>query len=121
MFREPAQAGFSLTEVIVASALLAMAVPLLVNLLPTSFLSLRKAQNLQAATSMALYRIDEVAFLRPRSGVDLRESIQVGEQKFVVTREFYQIDAQRWDVVVACDSENLAPVRLATRVIRETP
>ena len=121
MSRIGGRGAFSLTEVIVASALLAVAVPLLLNLLPTSFLSLRKADHLQAATSMALYRVDEVAFLKPRQGVDLSETLQVGGREYRVTREFYRIDDIRWDVVVSCDCENLAPVRLATRVIQESP
>ncbi|MFN8608170.1 MAG: prepilin-type N-terminal cleavage/methylation domain-containing protein [Vulcanimicrobiota bacterium] len=111
--------GFSLVEVIVAAGLLAVSIPLLLNLLPTSFLSLRKAELMQQATSMALYRLDEAQFLTPRRGVDLDEVQRVGARDYRLVREFYQLDSQRWDVVVSCGCDELTPVRMATRLIRE--
>lgn len=117
----PGRSAFSLTEVIVAAALLALAIPLTLNLLPTGFLSLRKAEHMQAATSMALYRLDEAAFVQPRAGVDLRETMRVGARDYLLTREFYRMDSVRWDVVVVCESEGLSPTRFATRPIRALP
>ncbi len=113
--------GFSLVEIIVAAGLLALAIPLILNLLPTSFLSLRKAEAIQVATSLALYRMDEVAFLQPVTGVDLRERLKVGPRDYALTREFYQLDATRWDAVVCVECEDLAPIRVATRVLKASP
>lgn len=113
------QRAFSLVEVIVASGILGLTIPLVLNLLPTGFVSLRKAETLQVATSLALYRMDEVPFLDPQTG-GLRETLSVGARSYVLTREFYKIDETRWDALVTCESENLTPIRLATRVIRQT-
>jgi hypothetical protein len=110
--------GLSLVEIIVATGLLAVGIPLLLNLLPTSFLSVRKSEVIQQATSMAIYRLDEVPFLTPRAGVDLNEVQRVGLRDFRVIREFYQLDSYRWDVVIQCSCEDLTPVRLATRIIK---
>lgn len=112
--------GLSLIEVIVAAGLFALAVPLLLNLLPTSFLSLRRSETIQTATSLALYRLDEVPFLPPREGVDLDESIAVKDRVYRLVREFYRVDRVRWDVVIVCTTEELPPCRLATRVLRDS-
>lgn len=113
--------GFSLTEVIVAAAVFALAIPLLLNLLPTSFLSLRKAEALQACTSLALYRMDEADFLPPVAGINLDERIQVGRRSYRLVREFYRVDSSRLDVVVSCQCDSYPPVLLATRLIKEAP
>lgn len=102
-----------------AAGLLSLSIPLLLNLLPTSFLSLRKAELIQNATNFALYRLDEASFLRqPRVGVDVDERIAVGDLEYRVVREFYLMDEVRWDVVVSCSCSSLAPVKFSTRLVR---
>ena len=113
--------GGTLLEIVVAAGILALAIPLVLNLLPTGLLSLRKAESLQISTSLAFYRMDEARLLAPRSGPQPVELVQIGPQTFTLAREFYQVDAQRWDVVVVCQPQGLAPVRLATRLVREAP
>lgn len=112
--------GHSLLEMVVAAGILALALPLILNLLPTSFFALRKAENIQIATSLAIYQLDEARYLTPRLGAEV-ETVAVGGHDYQVAREFYRVDTLRWDVLVVCTSQQLAPVRLATRVIREEP
>lgn len=111
----------SLMEVVVALGLLSVVIPLIFNLLPSSMLSLRRAERLQVATTLAAYRMDEVALVAPTTaGVDVDEIHSLPPQKYRLVREFYLVDAYRMDVVVSClllDSE-LPPVRLATRLVR---
>lgn len=112
--------GHSLLEMVVAAGILAMALPLVLNLLPTSFFALRKAENIQIATSLAIYQLDEARYIAPRPGAEA-ETVTVGGQIYRLTREFYRVDTVRWDVLVVCSNQQLAPVRLATRIIREEP
>lgn len=108
----------SLTETVAAAGLLALIVPLLLNLLPTGFLSLRRSECIETSTSLALYRMDEVSFVTPREGIDLDESIQVKDRVYRLVREFYRLDPIRWDVVIVCTTPGEQPCRLVTRVLR---
>ena len=112
--------GASLLEVIIALGLLAIIIPLILNLLPSSMLSLRRAERLQVATTLASYRIDEVAYLRPEAGRDLDVVVDLPPNHYRVVREFYALDIYRLDVVVSCElvDSGLPPVRLATRLLR---
>ena len=109
------RAGMSLMEVVVAGALFALTVPLLLNLIPTSFLSLRKAELLQVATSLAIYRLDEAAFLIPPTSSSFQESIVLGNREYRVQREFYSVEPGCWEVLVSCQTDGVAAVRLAGR------
>lgn len=110
----------SLLEVVVALGLMAVVIPLLLNLLPSSMMSLRRAERLQVATTLAAYRMDEVNLLNPAPGVDLNEIVTLSSRRYQVVREFYIVDGDRLDVVVTVNllDSNLPPIRLATRVLR---
>ncbi|MBT9584834.1 hypothetical protein IV102_15930 [bacterium] len=110
----------SLLEVIVALALLAMILPLILNLLPTSMLSLRRAERLQIATTLASYRMDEANLVDPRPGVDVDEIVPLSSRRYHVVRQFYAIDSERIDVVVSVTllDTDLPPVSLASRLLR---
>jgi len=112
--------GVSLLEVVVALGLLAIVIPLLFNLLPSSILSLRRAERLQVATTLAAYRMDELSLMIPQAGVDVNEVISVPPHRYRVVREFYANDIYRMDVVVLCEllDSQLPPIRLATRLRR---
>jgi type II secretory pathway pseudopilin PulG len=113
--------GASLLEVVIALGLLAIIIPLIFNLLPSSMLSLRRAERLQVATTLASYRMDELSLLEePQPGRDLDEEISLPPHRYRVVREFYALDTYRMDVVVSCElvESGLPPVRLATRLLR---
>lgn len=112
--------GASLLEVVVALGLLAVIIPLIFNLLPSSMMALRRAERLQVATTLASYRMDELGRFNPVAGVDVDEVVVLPPQKYRLVREFYNVDAYRMDVVVSCHlvDTDLPPVRLATRLVR---
>ena len=112
--------GASLLEVVIALGLLAIIIPLIFNLLPSSMLSLRRAERLQVATTLASYRMDEVALIEPQPGRDLDEVVTLPPHRYHLAREFYALDIYRLDVVVSCElvDSGLPPVRLATRLLR---
>lgn len=110
----------SLLELMVALGLLACVIPLLVNLLPSSMISLRRAERLQVATTLAAYRMDEANLLNAGPGLNLNEEVALPPHRYRVAREFYAVGTDRVDVVVTVlmlDS-NFPPIRLASRIER---
>ena len=110
----------TLLEVVVALGLLAMLLPLLLNLLPSAMLSARRAERLQVGTTLITYRMDEVPLLDYKPGLDLDEVVQIDSHRYRLCREFYAVDTYRMDVAVSCvllDSD-LEPIRLGLRVPR---
>ena len=109
----------TLLEVVVALGLLATILPLILNLLPSSLLSMRRSERLQVATTLASYRMDESSLLPQVAGVNLDEIVELAPHRYRVVRQFYLPDAYRMDVCVTCvllDS-NLPPLRLASRFL----
>lgn len=116
--------AIGLMEVVVALGLLATVLPLLLNLFPSSLATMRRSEHLQTATGLAIYRLDECRLLKKlRPGVDLDETVALGEQSFRLVREFYELDAMRLEVTVSVlvVGKKLAPVSLTTRLIRSSP
>lgn len=107
--------GQTLLEIILACSILAVLIPLFLNLLIPAKRSLQRAELLQVATSMALYRVEEVRYLDPVPGIDLRETMLVNQREYQIVREIYRVDELRLDVVVRCTAVNLPPVTLSTR------
>ena len=110
----------SLLEVMVALGLLACIIPLLVNLLPSSMVSLRRAERLQVATTLAAYRMDEANLLNVGPGLNLNEEVSLPPYRYRVAREFYAVGNDRVDVVVnvLLLESNFPPIRLASRIER---
>lgn len=103
--------GASLIEIVVALGLAALLLPLVMNLLPTSALALQRAEDLQAATGLAMRAMDEF-----RDDFQEREeTLVVNGSKFEVTREKFEIRPRTWDLVVTVQGPRGAPVVLATR------
>lgn len=102
----------------VALGLLACIIPLLVNLLPSSLVSLKRAERLQVATTLASYRMDEVSLLQKNSEIYLNEKVELPPYRYQVTREFYAVDAYRLDIMVTVHllESNLPPIRFASRM-----
>jgi hypothetical protein len=115
------KSGVSLLEVVVALGLVAVIMPLILNLLPSSMMSLRRSERLAVATTLAAYRLDEAQLLPYKVGQDLDEVINLNPQRYRLQRVFTPVDDYRVDVSVSCvllDS-NLPPIELRTRLIRE--
>lgn len=110
-----ARSGHTILEVILACSVLGVLLPLFLNLLIPAKRSLERAELLQVATSMAIYRIDEVRYYDAEPGVDLREAWQVNHREYQLVREIYRVDESRLDVVVRCAVPGLPPVTLSTR------
>ena len=116
-----ARRALSLIEVVVALGLVAVILPLLLSLFPTSLASLRQSERLQVATTLAAYRLDEACLLLPNPGVDLDETVTVGKQRYRVVREYYALDPMRLEAVVTVTLDDNRPDRLATRLGKLRP
>jgi prepilin-type N-terminal cleavage/methylation domain-containing protein len=112
--------GLSLLEVVVAVSLIALVIPLLLGLFPSALKSLRRAEFLQAAATLATYRMDEANLLERAPGQDLNVVVDLAPHRYRIVREFYALDAYRLDCVVQVSEEGsgLAPVRLESRFPR---
>lgn len=110
--------GGSLLEVVLAVGLLSLTIPLLLNLIPTGLNSLRHADQLTVATSLASYRVDQAARLPPDTPLALREQIQVGRVTYTLVRAAYAVDPELTDVDVAVWADGMHPVTLTTRLYR---
>ncbi|GMU55397.1 MAG: hypothetical protein AMXMBFR33_45430 [Candidatus Xenobia bacterium] len=112
--------GLSLLEMVVALGLLALVLPFLLNLVPSSALALKRAEDVDAASAYATRLLEEARATPPsRLGVDLDSFVTLNNTRFRVVREVYAVDnypALR-DVVVAISGPaRLQPIRMATRL-----
>lgn len=112
--------GFTLVESIVAAALIGACLLTIVSIIPSGVLSLKKAEDLQAATSYGL----EVLELR-RSRLDageLKHEITLNATRFEVVSRVDQrshTGGHLYDFVVTVSwNRQPCPVRLATRLFR---
>ncbi len=114
------RSALSLIEVVVAAGILAVILPLVLSLFPTTLSGLRSSERMQAATTLAAYRLDEASLSRHTPGVDLHETVQLGPHRYRVVREYYALDALRLEAVVqvTCEESSLPPISLATRLAR---
>ncbi|NDD26706.1 MAG: hypothetical protein EB084_00360 [Proteobacteria bacterium] len=112
--------GFTLIEVIISTALLVAGLLVVVSLIPSGVLSLKKAEDLQTATAYALEvmetsrnGLEQTAFLD-------RFTVTLNDTEFTVLRETQvapQTDGRLHDVIVTVEWRGQpAPVRLATRM-----
>lgn len=106
--------GFSLLEVVVALALAALVLPLVLDLLPTSALALKRAEDLQAATGLATRALDEMR-ADPKPG---QARVEINDTRFTVVREVFEVRPGITDLVVRVIDERKHEVRLATRIRR---
>jgi type II secretory pathway pseudopilin PulG len=113
--------GFSLLEMVVACSLMALVLPLLFNLFPTSLRAMRRSETLQQAVTLATYRMDEAAVTSHVVGVDLNQNVTLGSSVYQVTREYYNVDAYRMDMQVTVQSEGMTPLQMQTRFLVAPP
>lgn len=120
MWRRQTGRGFSLIEVIIASALVAAGVMVLLTLIPSGVLSLKKAEDLQTATAYGLevMEISRGGFERSSALDDFH--ITLNSTEFHVTRQFWPVadtDNRLFDVQVSVSwNGQPVPVQLSTRM-----
>lgn len=108
--------GFSLLEVVVATGLLAVTVPLLFNLVPLALMNLQNSERLRVCSNLGQACLDEAYLVSLRPGLDVDRQEQIDGETYRVVREVYQVDPTRLDVVVQVIPPRGAAFRLATRV-----
>lgn len=110
--------AISLLEVVVGLGLLALILPLALNLIPSGLLTQRRAQQIQAATALSVGWMEEARSLtHPTPGLYQRD-ILVGGQNYRAVREIYLVDAYLLDVVVSVHPPSGPSVRSAGRIAR---
>jgi uncharacterized protein (TIGR02598 family) len=113
--------GFTLAEVIVAAGLVAMSALMIVTLLPSGVLSLKKAENLQAATA---YALEVIEAHRAHSTVAPDFKVTLNDTQFRVqstTRAVPHPSGRLQDVLVTVTwNRQPQPVSLATRLYDRT-
>lgn len=111
--------GLSLLEVVVALALIALVLPFLLNLVPSSALALKRSEDVNAASAYAAKLLEEVrADPSPTPGV-VTSTVRLNNTDFRIVREIYAVDRQPslHDVVVSVHGPaRFAPIRVATRI-----
>lgn len=118
-----ARRGFTLLEVVLAAALLAASLLVIVSLIPSGVLSLKKAENIQAATAYALEvlewdRANFSSTAPPDSQVTLNGTV------FHVHNDVYAVPTYSglYDLAVTVSWDRQPqPVILATRVTQPAP
>jgi len=117
--------GLTLVEIIVAVAIIATALILIVSIIPTGILSLKKAEDYQSASSYGMALIEEVKNRRPEHlaypVTDLDFNRDFNNTTFHFQRDIYAIDVQvphrLFDIVVTINwSQQPEPITLSTRV-----
>lgn len=120
MGRQQITQGFTLVEVIISVALIGAGLLLVLSLIPSGVLSLKKAEDLQTATAYGLEVIEVT-----RSGLEntahLAEfDVTLNNTDFHVRRQYYEVsntDGRLHDVVVTIEwNAQSAPVQLSTRL-----
>ncbi len=113
--------GLSLLEVVVALALLALVLPFLLNLVPSSALALKRAEDVNAASAYAAKLLDESRCAPNFTvGVDKQETVTLNNTEFQVAREIYAVqgmDEMRDVVVSVTGPRRFQPIRMATRLL----
>ncbi|CAN0434424.1 unnamed protein product [Phaeothamnion confervicola] len=105
-------------EVVVSCTLLAILLPLLFNLFPSSLRALKRSGVQQAEATLAAYRMDEAALL-VRSAVpsiSLPDVVLDG-RLYHLSRTCTAVDAYRLDVAVTVKTDNYQPFTVQSRFL----
>ncbi len=111
--------GVTLMEVVLSTALVAIGLLFIAGIIPTSGFSLKKAENMQSATAYGLELVED-ARLKPSPGVATRHyKVTLNHTEMRFKREVLFVEDGLYDVVVTARwTDELPPLRLATRVHR---
>lgn len=109
----------SLMEVVVSCTLLAILLPLLFNLFPSSLRALKRSGVQQTEASIAAYRMDEAAVLTRVAGppVTLPDVVLDG-RIYHVSRGYTAVDAYRLDAFVTVKTDNYVPYTVQSRFLQ---
>lgn len=114
--------GFTLVEVILAAALVAASILLMVGMLPTGVLALKKAEDLQAATAYGVEVLEARSAALPSAPYAGAFSITLNGTRFRVETDLTAVphpSGHLYDLAVTLRwNHQPAPVRLATRLYR---
>ena len=117
------RSGMSLMEVVVSCTLLAILLPLLFNLFPSSLRALKRSGVQQTEASIAAYRMDEAALLPhlAASTVALPDVVLDG-RKYSIYRSFYALDPDiyRLDAAVTVQTEGYPGYTVQSRFGRDS-
>jgi len=117
--------GLTLVEIIVALAIFAASVMIIISIIPTGVLSIKKAEDMQAANSYGMTLIEERRNNRPDyTSYPLTEFVtdkKINNTVFTMQRDLYAIDVQvphrLYDIVVTIRwARQPQPLVLTTRV-----
>jgi|GEM_PF-1614739 len=117
--------GFTLVEIIVAFAIFAASVMIIISIIPTSVLSIKKAEDMQAANSYGLTLVEERRNNRPSYSsypvTEFQTEKKINSTVFTMQRDLYAIDIQEphrlYDIVVTIRwARQPQPLVLTTRV-----
>ncbi len=117
--------GFTLVEIIVALAIFAASIMVIISIIPTGVLSIKKAEDMQAANSYGMTLIEERRSNKPSySSYPLTEFLtekKINNTVFSMQRDLYAIDVQEphrlYDIVVTIRwARQPQPLVLTTRV-----
>jgi type II secretory pathway pseudopilin PulG len=119
--------GWALLEVVVASLLIAVALMVIAGLIPASVTSMKKAENIQAATLYATEVLEDARrpdFIPDASRRLWERKLDLNQIAFTVQREIYGVDGNEppdlYDVVVKVTWEpQPVPVELRSRVYKQ--
>jgi uncharacterized protein (TIGR02598 family) len=117
--------GLTLVEIIVAVAILASSILIIISIIPTGVLSLKKSEDIQSASAYGMELIEEVRNSRPDyqnypvTDLDVEKSLN--NTNFRFQRDIYAIDLQTphrlFDIIVTVNwPRQPQPLRLSTRV-----
>jgi uncharacterized protein (TIGR02598 family) len=109
--------GLTLVEILMAIGILAMGILFVVSIIPSSVLSLQKAEDMQAAAAYGMELI-EAARMEPPDTEETREFIvTINRTELRFERRVISVEEDLFDiVVVATMHPDKPPLRLATRV-----
>lgn len=114
--------GFTLVEVIVAAALVAASILLMVGLLPTGVLALKKAEDVQAATAYGVEVLETRSAALPPAPFTSAFWITLNGTRFRVRTVVSAVphpSGHLYDLAVTVTwNRQPAPVRLFTRLYR---
>jgi prepilin-type N-terminal cleavage/methylation domain-containing protein len=124
--RRKAAWGFTLIEIIMALALFSMCIFLVINVIPTGVMTLKKAEDLQSASLYGQEIIEDAVRSFPKGAAyfpvkDREFDITMNSTQFHVTREIYNVDTctppKLFDIVVVVSWDRQPmPLRLGRRL-----
>jgi len=110
--------GITLIEITLALGLIGLGIVFVVSIIPSSVLTLKRAEDLQAATAYGIRVLDEAQQSPPTTeGVDRDEHVTINATDFHVKRQVVKVDDSLMDVIVTVKwRDDVPPITLATRL-----